>query len=101
MGTNSDSDNTKPLDPQTEALRLMIRSLLEEQLLPIREQLARLETEENAKARYVDLRARLAKMQEGLDVLNNKFDAQADEVKYLRKSVRLLEDRIDPAPVTA
>jgi len=99
MGTNSDSDNTKPLDPQTESLRLMIRSLLEEQLLPIREQLSRLETDE--KERYVDLRARLAKMQEGLDVLNNKFDAQADEVKFLRKSVRLLEDKVDPAPVTA
>lgn len=31
-----------------------------------------------------------------LDILNNKFDAQSDEVKFLRKSVRLMEDEIDP-----
>ncbi len=99
MGTDNDLDNTQPLDPQTEALRSMIRSLLEEQLRPIREQLSRLETGEEAKARYVDLRASLAKTQEGLDVLNHKFDALADEVRFPRKSVRLLEDRIDSLPV--
>jgi predicted nuclease with TOPRIM domain len=95
--TNDDNlDNTQPLDPQTEALRSMIRSLLEEQLRPVKEQLSRME--EEAKARYVDLRARLARMQESLDVLNEKFDAQAEEVKFLRKSVRRMEDKVDPLP---
>ncbi|HWQ36862.1 MAG TPA: hypothetical protein VNQ79_28780 [Blastocatellia bacterium] len=48
MGNNNDFDNTQPLDPQTEALRAMLSSLLEEHLRPFREQLARVETEENA-----------------------------------------------------
>jgi len=106
MATENDLDNTQPLDPQTEALRSMIRLLLEEHLRPIREQLhdfknqlSSLETGEDAKARYVDLRARLAKMQEGLDVLNDKFDAQVNEMKYLRKSVRLMEDKVDSLTV--
>lgn len=97
MGTENDLDNTHPLDPQTEALRSMIRSLLEDQLRPVRDQLSRME--EEAKARYVDLRSRLAKTQEGLDVLNNKFDGLADEVRFLRKSVRLMEDKIDSPTV--
>lgn len=100
MGNSNDFDNTQPLDPQTEALRAMISSLLEEYLRPFQEQLARVETEENAKARYVDLRARLARLQESMDILNDKFDAQAGEVNYLRKSVRLLEDKIDPSPLS-
>ena len=74
----------------------MINALLEEKLRPISEQLSRLETEEDAKARYVDLRAHIARVQAGLDILNEKFDAQANEVKFLRKSVRLLEDKTDP-----
>ncbi|MGH9939372.1 MAG: hypothetical protein ACREAM_24290, partial [Blastocatellia bacterium] len=99
MATDNDLDNTQPLDPQIEVLRSMIRLLLEEQLQPIKDQLSRVEMEEEAKARYVDLRSRLAKTQEGLDVLNNKFDALADEVRYLRKSVRLMEDKVDSLTV--
>jgi len=34
-----------------------------------------------------------------LDVLNNKFDALADEVRFLRKSVRLMEDKVDSPAV--
>lgn len=94
MEPSNGAEPTQPLDPQTEALRVMISSLLAENLRPIREQLFRMD--EDAKARYVDLRTRLARMQESLDVLNEKFDAQANEVKFLRKSVRLLEDKIDP-----
>ncbi len=97
MENGNDLDNTQPLDPQTEALRSMIRLLLAEQLRPIMEQLSRIE--EDAKARYIDLRARLAKTQEGLDVINNKFDALADEVRFLRKSVRLVEDKVDSLAV--
>ena|SRR2546428_93866 len=99
MEPDNDLDNTQPLDPRTEALRSMIRDLLEEQLRPIRERLYLMELEEEAKARYVDLRSRLAKTQEGLDVLNEKFDALANEVRFLRKSVRLMEDKVDSPTV--
>lgn len=99
MEPDNNLDNTQPLDPQTEALRSMIRALLQEQLRPIKEQLSLMETEEEAKARYVDLRSRLAKTQEGLDVLNDKFDALANEVRFLRKSLRFMEDKVDSLTV--
>ncbi len=96
-----DLDHTQPLDPQAAALRTMIGALLEEKLdakfeeklQPIRDQLARIE--DDSKARYVDLRSHITKLQASLDILNNKFDAQADEVRFLRKSVRDLEDNTD------
>ncbi|MGH9844550.1 MAG: hypothetical protein ACREEM_37995 [Blastocatellia bacterium] len=88
-----DLDHTQPLDPQATALRAMISALLEEKLQPIRDQLARIE--DDSKARYVDLRNHITKLQASLDILNNKFDAQADEVRFLRKSVRDLEDKTD------
>jgi len=104
MDTTKDIEPTQPLDSQTEALRSIIGSLLDEKLQPIRADLIGLKTqivriEDDSKARYVDLRAHLAKMQASLDLLNSKFDVQADEVKFLRKSVRELEDRADAITV--
>jgi len=101
MDTNKAHDQINSADPQVEALRSMISSLLEEKLQPVKAQLGNLAAqlsliEEDSKARYVDLRAHLTKVQASLDILNNKFDAQSDEVKFLRKSVRMLEDKADP-----
>ena len=80
MEANKDVDRTQLPDPQTEALRSMISSLLEEKLQPIRAQLSSLAAhisliEEDSKARYVDLRAHLAKVIASLDILNSRFDA--------------------------
>lgn len=101
METNKGRDQTQSPDPLAEALRQMISSLLDEKLQPINVELANLSAqlfrmEEASKARYGDLRTRRARMQDSLDVLNEKFDAQSNEVKFLRKSVRLLEDKVDP-----
>jgi predicted nuclease with TOPRIM domain len=101
MSNEITKDQTQPLDPQAAALRAMIAALLdekleaklEEMLQPIRQQLARIE--EDSRARYVDLRNHMTKLQASFDILNNKFDAQGDEVKFLRKSVRTLEDKTD------
>ncbi len=94
-----DAEPARPLDPETAALAALFGALLEEKLeaklQPLRRQIERLD--EDAKARYVDLRSHLSKLQASLDILNNKFDALGDEVRFLRKSVRALEDKTEAA----
>jgi chromosome segregation ATPase len=84
------------LDVSLSALRTELKTDLNE----VKTDLAHVESElkEDARARYVDLRKHISKLQISIDIMADKFDAYAEESKFLRKEVRRLEDQID-API--
>jgi chromosome segregation ATPase len=88
------------LDVSLSALRTELKGDLNEvkvDLNQVKVDLARVETElkEDTRARYVDLRKHISKLQISIDIMADKFDAYAEESKFLRKEVRRLEDQID------
>ncbi len=86
------------LDVSVSALRAELKTDFGE----VKAGLARVESElkEESRTRYVDLRKHISKLQISIDIMADKFDAYAEESKFLRKEVRRLEDQIDAPLLT-
>ena len=76
------------------AIKEEVRELRHELKQEVRDVEQRLS--EEIRQRYVDLRQRLERLQGSVNLMDNRFEHHAEEINYLRKSLRDLEKRIDP-----
>lgn len=86
----SSNDMWKELSAIKEELRELRHELKQE----IRDAEQRLS--EELRQRYVDLRQRIERLQGSVNLMDNRFEHHAEEINYLRKSLRDLEKRVDP-----
>ncbi len=80
-------------------------SALKEEMRELRQEVRELRQEvqdveqrlsEEIRQRYVDLRQRIERLQGSVNLMDNRFEHHAEEINYLRKSLRDLEKRVDP-----
>jgi hypothetical protein len=51
---------------------------------------------EEIRLRFIDLRQRIERLQGSLNLIDKRFELQDSEIAYLKKSLRELENKIDP-----